>query len=168
MNATEVVRVTTIVAVDPAQAFAIFTNEIGMWWRPKVDLFRKGPGGVMLFDSGRLIERYEDGQIFEVGRVLDWKPGELLRFEWRQGDFQPGDATEVEVRFERAGNGTRVSLEHGGWDRMPAAHPARYGYTGDAFTSMVGLRWADLLTAFRSRAAGFARSAVVSFSEQEG
>jgi len=168
VNTTEIVRVTTVVAVDPAKAFEIFTNEIGMWWRPKVDLFRKGRKGVMRFDAGRLVEAYENSETFEVGRVLEWKPGELLRFEWRQGDFAPGDATEVEVRFERDGKGTRVSLEHRGWDRIVATHPARHGYTGDAFTSMVGLRWADLLTAFRRQATGPARSSVVSFSGQEG
>jgi uncharacterized protein YndB with AHSA1/START domain len=152
MNATELVRVTTVVAVDPSTAFAIFTDEIGMWWRPKVDLFRKASQGVMRFESGRLIEAYQDGQTFEVGRVLEWEPGKRLRFEWRQADFAPGDVTEVEVRFEPAGAGTRVSLEHRGWDRITTAHPARHGYTGDAFTSMIGLRWADLLTGFRRRA----------------
>ena len=55
MKATEVVRVTTVVAVDPAAAFAIFTDEIAMWWRPKVDLFRKGQKGRLRFESGRLI-----------------------------------------------------------------------------------------------------------------
>ncbi len=156
---SEVVRVTTVVAVDPQTAFTIFTGEIGLWWRPKVNLFRAGRNGVMRFEAGRLIETYEDGEPFEVGRVLEWKPGELLRFGWRQGDFQPGETTEVQVRFEPAGGGTRVSLEHRGWDRIPARHPARHGYTGDAFAGMIGLRWADLLTAFRRRADGIERAA---------
>ena len=61
--------------------------------------------------------------------------------------------TEVEVRFEPAPldtrAGTRVTIEHRGWDALPADHPARHGYTGNAFTSMIGLRWADALTAVR-------------------
>ena len=96
---------------------------------------------------------------FPLADPLEWKPGELLRFEWRQGDFAPEDVTEVAVRFEPAERGTRVSLEHRGWDHIAAAHPARHGYTGDAFVSMIGLRWADLLTAFRSRTAGMGRAA---------
>jgi len=159
MNTTEIVKVTTIVAADPATAFAIFTNEIGLWWKPKVDLFRKDRKGVMRFQAGRLIEAYESGEAFEVGRVLEWTPGNRLKFEWRQGDFAPGDVTEVEVRFEAANGGTRVTLEHRGWDRIAAAHPARHGYTGEAFVSMVGLRWADVLTAFRARAARMVRAA---------
>src|SRR5262249_5690628 len=92
---------------------------------------------------------YDGGDSFEVGRVLEWNPGENLRFEWRQGDFAPGDVTGVEVRFEPAPGGTRVTLEHRGWERLQAAHPARHGYTGGAFVSMMGLRWADLLAALR-------------------
>ncbi len=155
----EIVRVTTVVAVDPATAFDIFTGEIGIWWKPKVDLFREGRTGLMRFEGDRLVEAYDSGDAFEVGRVLEWKPGENLRFEWRQGDFVAGDITEVDVRFEPATHGTRVTIEHRGWDRIAPGHPARHGYTGEAFVSMVGLRWADLLTAYRRRAARMSRAA---------
>lgn len=156
MSNTDAVSVTTVVAVDPATAFAAFTEEIEMWWRPRVKrLFRQDRAGVMKFEpgpGGRLIEVHDDapGEPFEVGRVLAWVPGQRVMFEWRQGDFGPNDVTEVDVRFEAVKNGTRVTLEHRGWDKLPANHPARHGYTGDAFASMIGLRWADLLTALRS------------------
>jgi uncharacterized protein YndB with AHSA1/START domain len=42
---------------------------------------------------------------------------------WRQDDWAASEFTEVEVRFEPAGSGTRVTVEHGGWDRVPAADP---------------------------------------------
>lgn len=55
-------------------------------------------------EGGRLVEVYTDGAggAFEVGRVLAWKPGDRLVFEWRGNNFEPGLVTEVEVRFERA------------------------------------------------------------------
>jgi hypothetical protein len=74
-----------------------------------------------------------------------------LVFAWRPAGFAPHEPTEVEVRFEPAERGTRVTVEHRGWDALPAVHPSRHRYTGGAFTSMIGLRWADLLTAMRSR-----------------
>ena len=54
-------------------------------------------------EGGRLLEVYTDeaGGAFEVGRVLAWKPGDRLVFEWRGNNFEPGLVTEVEVRFER-------------------------------------------------------------------
>jgi uncharacterized protein YndB with AHSA1/START domain len=158
VTTTDSVSVTTQVAVDPATAFAIFTEEIDAWWKPKVrQMFRKDREGVMRFEPGphgRLVEVYADvpDEPFEVGRVLIWAPGDRLVFEWRQGDFGPGDVTQVEVRFEAVKSGTRVTLEHRGWDALPLDHPARHGYSGGAFTSMIGLRWADLLTALRAHA----------------
>ena len=35
--------------------------------------------------------------------------------------------THVEVRFEAVGEETRVTVEHAGWDSVPAAHVARHG-----------------------------------------
>ena len=93
-------------------------------------------------EGGRLLEVYTDeaGGAFEVGRVLAWKPGDRLVFEWRGNNFEPGLVTEVEVRFERAERGTRVTLEHRGWDRVPLEHASRHGYgASNAFSSMIGL-----------------------------
>ena len=90
---------------------------------------------------------------FEVGRVLSWVPGKCLVFEWRQGNFGPGDVTEVEVRFEAVEKGTRVTIEHRGWSSLPPDHPARHGYSGEAFTTMIGLGWADLSSALNAHTA---------------
>jgi len=152
---TDCVTVSTIVAVDPATAFAIFTSEIATWWKPKVPgLFRPGRNGTLKFDSGRLLEIDSHGEPFEIGRVLAWEPARRLIVEWRQEGFDPGDRTEVEVRFEAAPAGTRVTVQHRGWDALAANHAARHGYTGSAFTSMIGLRWADALTALRYQSRG--------------
>jgi uncharacterized protein YndB with AHSA1/START domain len=152
MIATEIVSVSTVVGVDPATAFAVFTENIAAWWKPKVKhLFQASRTGAMKFErgpGGRLLEEYADAPPFEVGRVLTWTPGERLVFEWRQAGFAPHEVTQVDVRFEAVGGGTRVTLEHRGWDALPPDHPARHGFTGSAFTSMIGLRWADLLTGF--------------------
>jgi hypothetical protein len=56
------------------------------------------------------------------------------------------------VRFEKVAEGTRVLLEHRGWDGLRRDHPARHGLEGDAWSSMVGLWWAELLTELRVRA----------------
>ena len=150
---TDCVTVTTVVAVDPITAFAVFTGEIAAWWKPKVPgLFRRGRSGALKFDGGRLLEIDSQGEPFEIGRVLAWEPAKRLVVEWRQEGFAPGDRTEVEVRFEPASGGTRVTVQHRGWDTLAADHPTRHGYTGNAFTTMIGLRWADALTALKTRA----------------
>jgi uncharacterized protein YndB with AHSA1/START domain len=150
------VRVTTFVKVPPKDAFEVFTQETDLWWR-RGPRFRFGGElrGVLAFEpkpGGRLYERYEGAaEPFEVGKVLVWEPGARLVFEWRLRNFAPGERTEVDVRFESAPGGTSVTLEHRGWSALPKEHPVRHGLDGEAFTSMIGLWWGDLMTAFRVR-----------------
>jgi uncharacterized protein YndB with AHSA1/START domain len=157
VNSTDSVRATTVVAVEPAVAFAVFTEEIDLWWR-RGPRFRWRPdhNGKLRFEGrvgGRLVEVIDDaaGDQFEVGRILTWDPGERLVFEFRALNFEPDQRTEVEVRFEAVPSGTRVSVEHRGWDALPADHAARHGLAGDAFAGMMGVWWADLLVAARHR-----------------
>lgn len=159
MRTGDSVVVSTIVAVDPHTAFDIFTEEIEAWWKPKVrHLFQKDRRGVVKFEPGpcgRLVEVYDDGSesAFEVGRVRTWAPGERLVFEWRQAGFGVNEMTEVEVLFEAVEKGTRVTVEHRGWNLLALDHPSRHGYTGEAFTTMIGLRWAELFTALKAHSA---------------
>lgn len=146
MTATDVV---TVVAVDPATALAVFTEEIDAWWRrgPRYR-FRPATDGVLQFEKpgpdGRLIEVCEcDGDAYEVGRVLRWEaPGQ---FEFMTRAYERHECTEVDVRFEGIAPGTRVTLAHRGWDRLRPDHPTRHGLTGPAFASMIGVWWGDQL-----------------------
>ena len=117
------VIVTIEVGVDPATAFAIFTEEIGRWWRPgpinwndnrRAVGIRIEPGV-----GGRWIEvtDAETGEGFEAGRMTIWEPGTRLAFSYRDAGHVI-DGTEVEIRFEPVEGGTRVTLEHRGWEHV--------------------------------------------------
>ena len=144
MRTTDSVTVTTVVALAPDTAFAVFTEEVDAWWRrgPRFRS-RDGEDGTLAFTGGLLVESFGDGGRFEVGRVLDWQPGVRLVFEWRDRTFVAGEITEVEVRFEPHARGTRVTLVHRGWDKLRPDHPARRGARGHAFVDMLALCWAD-------------------------
>jgi uncharacterized protein YndB with AHSA1/START domain len=166
----DAVRVTTVVALDPAAAFHVFTAEVDAWWRRgPMYRFRTDRSGTMRFEphvGGRLLEVYDEaaGDAYEVGRVLVWEPAARLVFTWRGVAFAPGQRTEVEVRFEAVESGTRVMLEHRGWDSLPAGHPARHGLAGPAFTRLIGQWWASLLLDARTHAALPAQSPVCSLT----
>jgi uncharacterized protein YndB with AHSA1/START domain len=156
------VLVSIRVAAAPARAFEAFTSEIGAWWRPS-PLFGFTPRspGVLAFEppgpdgrGGRLVETLVGGRRFEIGDVRVWAPGERLVFGWRQASFAPGQATEVEVRFEAAGEGTRVTVEHRGWDSVPPDHVARHGFPSLVFLQRHGEWWRTLLTAMKMCAEG--------------
>ena len=64
--------------------------------------------------GGRFYERFSDGEEFEVGRVIACEPPTRIIFTWKDPNWKA--PTEVEVRFSPAGNGTRVDIEHRGFD----------------------------------------------------
>ncbi len=127
MNSTDAVTATVEVAVDPATAFEVFTEEIDRWWRPGpinwYDAYRavgiRFEPGV----GGRWLEVYDDaaGDVLEIGQITVWEPGVRLVLLYRDGGHAL-DGTEVEVRFEAIEGGTRVTLEHRGWDKVGCGH----------------------------------------------
>ncbi len=70
--------------------------------------------------------------------MLVWEPGNRLVFTWRQDDWASSESTEVEVRFEPAGDRTRVVVAHGGWDRVPSASPGMSEGYGHGWAELLG------------------------------
>jgi uncharacterized protein YndB with AHSA1/START domain len=146
------------IAAPPARVFEAFTAEIGLWWRPNpLFAFTPRSPGVMAFEAEegghRLVERLASGKVFEVGKVRVWSPGERLVVGWRQAAFAPDMDTEVEVRFEAVEDGTRVTVEHRGWDSVPTAHVARHGFPDGVFLRRHGEWWQGLLAGLAVAAA---------------
>jgi uncharacterized protein YndB with AHSA1/START domain len=113
-------------------AFRLFTAELGKWWPLKEgfsfgrerahEIFLEGRVG------GRLFERYTDGTEFEIGRVTLYQPPRCVVFTWRPPEWE--GPTEVEVRFAADGSGTRLELEHRGWEIGPQAAEQAKRYEG--------------------------------------
>lgn len=149
----------TLVAVDAATAFAVFTDEVDLWWK-RGPRYRVNPGrdSAMRFEpgvGGRLLEVYDDDatDAFELGRVSIWEPPRRLVFEMGGRDFGPGESTEVEVTFDGLEDGTRVTVVHRGFGRLPPDHPVRHGMPEPAFGNMMGVWWGDLLVVLQALAA---------------
>ena len=150
---TSSVLVAIRVKASPERAFEVFTAEIGQWWRhnPMFAFTPRDPG-LLSFEpgeGGRLIETRDGGKVFEVGKVTVWEPGRRLVFGWRPAGLEPHQHTEVEVRFEAAGEETRVSVEHRGWDTVPAEHVARHGFPEAIFLRREGEWWQELLAGLK-------------------
>jgi hypothetical protein len=130
MRPGNAVTVTVEVAVDPAAAFAIFTEEIGQWWKPGPINWNDSERAVGIRIEpgvgGRWIEVHDasTGEGIECGRITVWEPGSRLVFLYRDAGHHIDD-TEVEVRFEEVEGGTRVTLEHRGWERVAREFAAR-------------------------------------------
>ena len=117
---------TTILPVDQAQAFELFTNRISEWWplatHSLLSADGKTPTQVQFepFEGGRLYEISDQGETMDWGQVTAWDAPNRLSFTWQVGST-PEQATQVEVSFERADQGgTRVTLVHSNWHVLGA------------------------------------------------
>ena len=142
---TSKVYVALRVKASPERAFAAFTQEIGTWWKPDV-MFQTTPRapGRLAFEpevGGRFTETLANGKMFEIGRILAWDPPYRLVFSWRQASFPPDLKTEVEVCFVGVGDETRVSVEHRGFDQVPAESAARHGFPDNALLAHLATYW---------------------------
>ena len=151
---TSKVYVALRVKAAPERAFQAFVEEIGAWWRPNM-LFQTTPRpGVLSFEpgeGGRLIETRENGKVFEIGQIRIWEPPRRLVFSWRQASFPPDLHTEVEVGFEAVGNETRVSVEHRGFDQVPAESAARHRFPDEVLLMRLADFWRSQIAAVSER-----------------
>ncbi|MGE5292211.1 MAG: VOC family protein [Micromonosporaceae bacterium] len=113
--------VSVSVPVDPATAFAAFTEELDLWWvRGPINYFDSSRAVGMRCEpgvGGRLMEVYDEatGEGLELGRITVWEPGAALA--WKSSV----DDVRVSVRFVPTAAGTDVTVEatisEGGSDR---------------------------------------------------
>ena len=130
-------------------AFRLFTEEIGLWWRRGTPYWNEPDRGLSIriepHVGGRFMEIYdlETGDGYEVGRVTNWEPPRRFAMTWTQVGWPAGVATDVEVSFEPAGEGTRVRLVQTGFERVgPEAAGFQEGYS---------LGWKEVLGWFAER-----------------
>jgi uncharacterized protein YndB with AHSA1/START domain len=149
-------RISVAVAVPPARAFEIFTEDIDRWWRrgPKYrqseshrGLLRIEPGV-----GGRLFESFERGgspHVVEVGLIRVWQPPKRVNFTWRNANFAADEATEVDIEFAPTASGTLITVTHSGLSGLRHDHPARHGLQSAEFSRMIGLWWGEQMSSLR-------------------
>jgi uncharacterized protein YndB with AHSA1/START domain len=154
MAARQVARAEVTVDASPEEAFALFTEDIGLWWRRDTPYWNDRERGLSVRIEpgvgGRFVEVYdlETGSGMEVGRVTAWEPGRRLALSWTQVGWPQGASTELEITFEPADEGTSVRLEHRGFERVPGAIDFIAGYDAG---------WKEVLGWFAEHADAHAR-----------
>jgi uncharacterized protein YndB with AHSA1/START domain len=115
----EVVR--KVVTVDCAveEAFRVFTEDALSWWPVATHSIHEKVREIV-FEPGEGGEIYEVSTTGEKGHwatVTGWDPPARLVLAWNVRE-RPGEQTEVEIRFTPEAAGTRVELEHRGWEAI--------------------------------------------------
>ena len=111
------VRKSIVVDCSPDQAFELFTERIHSWWPHATHSPAEGLPDTTVFEprvGGRVYNTVGEKE-YEWATVLQWEPPSRFVLDWHVSHGWP--STELEVRFVPDGGGTRVELEHRGWER---------------------------------------------------
>ena len=103
-----------------AEAFRLFTEGIDSWWPLALHSIHGEHAERCVFEpyaEGRIYEVGPGGQEVTWGAVVAYEPHQRLLFNWHPGR-EARTAQEIEVRFEPDEAGTRVVLQHRGWDKL--------------------------------------------------
>jgi uncharacterized protein YndB with AHSA1/START domain len=104
----------------PADAFRMFTQEVAQWWPLAThSLFGERSRGCAMDSApgGQFYEIDPDGARHAWGTIQIWEPPNRVVFTFHPGR-EPESAGIVEVRFLASGSGSRVVLEHSGWELL--------------------------------------------------
>jgi uncharacterized protein YndB with AHSA1/START domain len=118
--AVEAVRKTVTVDCVVEEAFRIFTADAQSWWPTGSHSIYGEHVTEIVFEEREGGEVYETSAAGEKGHwatVVTWEPPSRLVLAWNILERDPV-GTELEVRFLPEGAGTRVELEHRGWERL--------------------------------------------------
>jgi uncharacterized protein YndB with AHSA1/START domain len=118
------VRRSVFVQAPPERAFEVFTEGFASWWPSTHSIVEGGYDAALIepVEGGRWYERGKTGEECDWGRVLAYEPPTRVVLSWQldaEYRFDPdaSKAGEVEVTFTPEGGGTRVQLEHRGFER---------------------------------------------------
>lgn len=144
----EPVRKSVSVSRSVNEAFDLFTAGLGRWWplaSYSISQERARTCALEPRVGGEVYEVRDDGERCPWGRILAWEPPRRFVMTWHPGR-DPDTAQELEVRFVAEPGGTRVDLEHRGWQKYgPAAEAkeARESYDSDAGWKSVLARYVE-------------------------
>jgi len=115
----EVVRKTVTVDCAVEEAFRIFTADALSWWPVESHSIHQQVEEIVFEPhvGGEVYELSAAGERGHWATVLEWDPPHRLVLAWNILNAE-AEPTEVEVRFLSAEDGTRVELEHRGWERL--------------------------------------------------
>jgi len=125
MTGAEPIVISIDLAAGPERAFEAFAEQFASWWPAGTHSLSRDVATacrLTLAPGGAVEECGPDGSCHRWGTVEAVDPGRRLRFSWHPGR-DAESAQWVEVRFEAAGPGSRVTLTHGGWETLGEIAP---------------------------------------------
>ena len=115
----EAIRKTITVDCVVEEAFRVFTADAMSWWPVESHSIHQTVREIVFegHEGGEVYEISEAGEKGHWATVLSWEPPSRLVLAWNILNRE-ASPTDVELRFTPEGSGTRVDVEHRGWERL--------------------------------------------------
>ena len=117
------IQKTRTIELEQAAAFELFTAQIGSWWPMATHSIAQEMAIGVRFEGrvgGRVVELTENGEEHSWADVLAWDPPHRFLLAWHP-NLDPTAASLLDVRFQALESGTRIELEHRGWEEFGEA-----------------------------------------------
>jgi uncharacterized protein YndB with AHSA1/START domain len=124
VDTLQAIKKEVVVGAPVEQAWTMFVERLGEWWPLATHSIGGDRTETAALTPERIYERWADGTERVWGRVLAWEPPSRVVFTW---EISEDSGNEVEVRFVPVGEGTRVELEHRGWESGTVESWRSYG-----------------------------------------
>lgn len=130
------------IAAQPERAWRAWVHEMNAWWTKPYYMDSERVTGLFIEPQlgGRYIEKWgEDGSGYLIGQVIEWLPPFRLAYTWSERAWA-GIITVVRIEFAPEGGGTRMTLVHEGFERLPDGDAQRYGYEHGSLDLMTKMK----------------------------
>jgi uncharacterized protein YndB with AHSA1/START domain len=147
MSGVEPIVVSIELPVTPARAWAAFTGRFADWWPVATHSLSRDAAARCRLEAtpgGALEECLPGGARHRWGTVESVEPGRLLRFTWHPGR-EPESGQWIDVQFDPAGSGSRVTLTHGGWEALGEIAPILRREYATGWRSVLGTTFAGFV-----------------------
>jgi hypothetical protein len=139
-------RKTIEVEASAADAFRIWTEELGDWWPLATHSVGRSDAVACTVErrtGGWIYETTRSGEQHVWGTITEWDPPRRLTHSWHPGSGA-AEATTVELTFSPLGNDrTRIALVHAGWPVSGSARRAAYDQGWDFVLGDCYRAWAN-------------------------
>ena len=152
MNGIDPIVLSVELPVAPARACAAFTAGFADWWPVATHSLSRQAATRCSLDAapgGAIEERAPDGVRHLWGTVQSFEPGRRLRFSWHPGR-EPESAQWVDVEFTPQGDGSRVTLTHGGWEALGEIAPILRREYASGWQNVFGTVYAGFASALEN------------------
>jgi len=115
----EPLRFSFTVECSRQHAFDVWTQRTTSWWPKDHTISNDSNARVTIepFVGGRILESAPGGSEHEWGEIVEWQPPQRFAYHWYITS-DASDATFVEIEFQDIDAGTRIDINHSGWERL--------------------------------------------------